>query len=458
MSILAPDIMGPPVADVTVLPADPAYVIYTSGTTGRPKGVQVHRGGVANLLAKLERAGIYRSAHGRVACNAGMSFDASVQQWVRVCRGDTLVLVDEELRTDPPRMAEFLRDQAITDLDVTPSHWDLLRAWVNDDAPRGLRVFIGGEPVPEHIWRELAAAPWGDAVNLYGPTECTVDSTAAFVTGDQPHIGRELDGVRALVLDDALRPVPTGETGELHLAGPSLANGYVGRPGLTAERFVPDPRAEGERMYRTGDLVRRRADGALDYLGRVDRQVKLRGFRLELGEVEAVLRRHDDIAAVTVQLADSPTGPALVAYYTVVAGSAPPSADDLRRHTSTWLPDYMVPSAFVVLDAFPLTTNGKMDVAALPAAEQAAFAPEGGDVPSTPAEELIAAVWVEVLGVAAVSATDDFFALGGHSFSAIRVASAIRDRLGVEIPTTDVYRHSRLGDLARHVEDISTSL
>ncbi|MFV8131639.1 non-ribosomal peptide synthetase [Streptomyces syringium] len=450
----------------------PAYVIYTSGSTGTPKGVETTRGGVASLVSGLEAAGMYAEEPRVVAWNASVSFDASVQQWARVCRGDTLVVLGEEERTDPARLCEVLDRHGVHDLDLTPSHWHLLRADLLVRAAEGrrLRLFMGGEPVPGPTWRELAAERAGgrlEALNLYGPTECTVDATATWIEGGSPHIGHPLPGVRAHVLDAALRPVADGAEGELFLAGAGVAAGYVGRPALTATRFVADPfAADGTRMYRTGDKVRRRADQALEYLGRIDRQVKIRGYRVELGEIEAALATHPGVATAVVTLHSSPAAGEQLAAYLVAAdgtkGSAAVAAaspDALREHLAKTLPQYMLPTAYVTLDVLPLTVNGKVDLAALPAPEQAADAAPSDDAaqdhaPDGEVETLIADVWSEVLGRAHIRADDDFFALGGHSLIALRVVARLKKQLGIAVSSREVYRHPRLRDLAQHVETV----
>ncbi|WP_336214988.1 non-ribosomal peptide synthetase [Nonomuraea sp. LPB2021202275-12-8] len=419
---------------------DVAYVLYTSGSTGRPKGVAVSRGGVAALLASLEQAGVYPAEPARVGWNASMSFDASVQQWIRVCRGDTIVLLGEEVRADPPALAAFLRDHDLAELDVTPSHWAALR---DDLLPgRPPRLLMGGEPIPGDMWRELAAAGDPPAVNLYGPSECTVDATAATVAGSRPHIGRPLPGVRAYVLDRHLRPA---EDGELFIAGAGVAHGYVNRPALTAQRFLPDAVArDGSRMYRTGDHVRWDADGNLIFLGRLDRQIKVRGHRIEPGEIEAVLAERPEVTRAVV----TRRGDALVAYYTGV--ETPGRA--LREQLARRLPEYLVPAAFAWVPEFPRTVSGKLDLGALPDPP-----PDAGAGPPVegPVEELIAKVWSGVLGLDRVLADDDFFALGGHSLVALKVVSRVRDHFGVVLPTKDVYRHPRLRDLAAHVARLS---
>lgn len=455
-----------PAPPVPVSARTPAYVIYTSGSTGVPKGVETTRGAVAALVAGLEEAGLYDHGHRVVAWNASVSFDASVQQWARVCRGDTVVVLGEAERTDPALLRAVLDEHGVHDLDLTPSHWPLLRddLLVRAAEGRRLRLFMGGEPVPEGTWRELAAAHDArrlEAVNLYGPTECTVDATAAWIEDFAPHIGRPLPGVRCHVLDAALRPVPFGEEGELYLAGRQLAVGYVNRPALTATRFVADPfAADGTRMYRTGDLVRRRPDNSLEFRGRSDRQVKLRGHRMELGDIEAALTTHPGVAAAVVTLhSGTAAGEQLAAYYvaaTGAAGDTPATGTltpgTLRAHLAAALPQFMLPTAYLALDALPLTVNGKVDLAALPAPEPATADPDSA--PQSEAETLIAAVWSEVLGREHIRADDDFFAMGGHSLIALRVVARLKKQLGVAMSAREVYRHPRLRDLARHVESL----
>ncbi|MFJ2766646.1 non-ribosomal peptide synthetase [Streptomyces sp. NPDC087300] len=452
--VLAPDAATVfPTPEATVSPGTPAYVIYTSGSTGRPKGVTVTRGGVAHLMGSLERGGIYPDTPGRVAWNASVSFDASVQQWVRVCRGDTLVLLAEELRAEPEALAAHLTRHDVTDLDATPSHWIALRDQVTAAAAtlpdRPLRLLLGGEPVPPAMWAdltELAGRGIVRAVNLYGPTECTVDATAAWVGGDAAHIGAPLPGVGAHVLDDALAP---STEGELYLTGDGLAQGYWRRAALTAERFVASPFGPaGSRMYRTGDRVRRRADGGLDYLGRADQQVKVNGFRVEPGEIEAALTDHPDVGAGVVAVRQDATGAAL-AGYVVARPGATLDLTGLRAWLGERLPAHMVPS-LTSLAELPYGVGGKVDRAALP--EPAPAADEGpgdGALPEGEFEVTVAEAWQEVLGRDRVLATDDFFAMGGHSLMALRVVANLKRRLGVVIPTKLVYQYPALRDLAR---------
>ncbi|MFD6891546.1 amino acid adenylation domain-containing protein [Streptomyces sp. NPDC059957] len=460
--LTAPDgTPDPAYAPVAVSADTLAYVIYTSGSTGRPKGVEIGRAAASALLAELEGADIAATDGGRVGWNASPSFDASVQQWVRICRGDTLVMIDEETRADPALLARFVDEQALTDLDITPSHaeplLDLLSA---DGGPRPLTLLIGGEAVGPELWRRLAekgAQGVLRTVNLYGPTECTVDSTAGWIDGaDEPHIGSVLPGLRMRVLDEKLNPVAEGDSGELYLAGPRVGRGYRRRPALTAERFTADSGADasyGGRMYRTGDLVRLLPDGRLGYLGRADGQVKLRGHRIELPEIEAALTAVDGVAEAAVLLLDEVHGaPGLVAYYRATTGTVTKGA--LREHLGAALPAYMLPAAFVALDRFPTTTNGKLDRAALPA--PAAASPERAPAAEglTRSQELIAGVWAAVLGASSVGPDDNFFKLGGHSLLAIKLVSRVRAELGVALPVKAVYANPRLRDLASHLDTL----
>ncbi|MGW2836669.1 non-ribosomal peptide synthetase [Streptomyces sp. NPDC001493] len=445
-------------APVAVGPGTLAYVIYTSGSTGRPKGVEIGRGAASLLLRELEEAGAAAGQGRRVGWNASPSFDASVQQWVRLSRGDTLVMIDEETRRDPALLAAFVDAQRLTDLDITPSHADpLLDLLTPDGGPRPLTLLVGGEAIGPVLWDRLVAAHRSgllNAVNVYGPTECTVDATAGWIDEPgEPHIGAVLPGLRMRLLDERLLPVGAGGAGELYLAGPRVARGYRRSPGLTAQRFVADPfGAPGDRMYRTGDRCRLLPDGRLVHLGRLDGQVKLRGHRIEVQEIEAVLSRAGGAAEAAVILGEDAGGnPCLIAYHRGGDAAA------LRAAAAAVLPAYMTPSAFVAVDRFATTPSGKLDRSVLPARIEAAGttgeAPEGEGVEGR-AEELIARVWAHVLGAASISPDDNFFKLGGHSLLAIKLVSRVRAELSLALPVKAVYAHPKLRDLAAHIEEL----
>ncbi|GAA2640432.1 hypothetical protein GCM10010399_87530 [Dactylosporangium fulvum] len=411
-------------------PDHPAYVIYTSGSTGRPKGVLVPHRTVVNLFHShrhriLGPAAARLGRPLRVAHNWSFAFDASWQPLLALLGGDELHLVTDEPRRDPQLLAALLRDNGIDVIEVAPSHLEQLLAAGFDAA--GLAVLgVGGEAVPDPLWAAMAALPHTESYNFYGPTECTVDAVVQRVK-EVPRalIGRPVANTALYVLDARLRPVPPGVAGELYIGGAQLALGYLGRPGLTAGRFVADPfsGAAGSRLYRTGDVVRWTPDGRIDYLGRADDQVKIRGHRVEPGEVAVVLAEHPQVAQAVV-VAD---GGRVVAY---VVGAADPA--ELRAWAGQRLPAYLVPSAVVPIAAVPLTVNGKLDRAALPRPSYATGRPPAG-----PAEERLAALFAETLGLESVGAEDSFFDLGGDSIAAMRLATRARAE-GVDLRLADL--------------------
>ncbi|MFJ4283643.1 amino acid adenylation domain-containing protein, partial [Streptomyces massasporeus] len=435
-----------PLPDAALTPQDPAYVIYTSGSTGRPKGVVVSHAGVASMAAAHRERFGGGPGH-RVLQFSSPSFDASIWEMLTtLLTGSALVLAPTERLAAGEPLAALLAEQRVTHATLPPV---VLAAMGEARLPDGMTLVTAGEALSAEL-----VDRWSDGrrmVNAYGPTESTVCATMSSPlrpgTG-LPGIGRPITNTRIYVLDGALRPVPPGVPGELHLTGAGLAHGYLHRPGLTAERFVADPfGAPGARMYRTGDLVRWTADGELDYLGRADDQVKIRGFRIELGEVESVFARHETVAQVTVVAReDRPGDKRLVAY--VVPADADAGADpaELRAHTAASLPDYMVPAAVVLLDALPVTPNGKLDRRALPAP---GFAGLGeGRAPRTPREAALCALFAEVLDLEQVSVDDSFFDLGGHSLLATRLISRIRTDLGVELTVRSLFEAPTVAALA----------
>ncbi|WP_460021908.1 amino acid adenylation domain-containing protein, partial [Methylobacterium phyllosphaerae] len=435
-------------------PEHPAYVIYTSGSTGRPKGVVVAHSAIVNRLDWMQAAyGL--DASDRVLQKTPVSFDVSVWEFFwPLIEGARLVIARPEGHKDPDYLAALIEARQITTIHFVPS---MLQVFVQGAAAarcRSLRrVICSGEALPQELATELRAILDVPLHNLYGPTEAAVDVTFWQCRPDETSatvpIGRPIWNTRLYVLDEGLSPRPIGAPGELYIAGSGLARGYLNRPGLSAERFVADPHgAPGSRMYRTGDLARWRADGVLEFLGRADHQVKIRGFRIEPGEIEAVLARHPDVAQVAVVAReDGPGDRRLVAYVVGRTGGAV-DGSALRRHAGEHLPDYMVPSAVVVLEALPLTPNGKLDRRALPAPDGEAYTSGTYEAPRGHVEEVLARIWSEVLRVERVGRHDNFFELGGHSLLAVRVLERMR-REGLHGDVGMLFTTPSLSALAR---------
>ncbi|MGW1598640.1 amino acid adenylation domain-containing protein [Streptomyces sp. NPDC002343] len=433
-------------------PAHPAYVIYTSGSTGTPKGVVVtHRGLAAFAAAAAER---YAAGPGdRVLQFASPSFDASVLELCVSLLGGAALVTGEEGPLVGERLAEVLAEREISHTLIPPAALATVPPETAAALPRLRTLIVGAEACPADLvdtW-----APGRRMINSYGPTEATVVAswTGPLTPGTgTPSIGRPAGATRVQVLDAALRPVPPGVTGELYVCGPGLARGYLGRPGLTAQRFLPDPSgAPGERMYRTGDLVRWTADGRLRFAGRADDQVKLRGYRIEPGEIESALRRSPLVRDAAVVVRAEPAGaPARLVAYVVPAqpsGTAALPVGELRLHLAGLLPPHMVPSVFVPLERLPLTPNGKTDRRALPAPGPAQAADGPRTAPRTDTERRIARIWADVLGIEEVGADDNFFALGGDSILSMQVVSRLR-RDGLHVATRDLFTHQTVADLA----------
>ena len=440
-------------------PDDLAYVIYTSGSTGRPKGVMVAHAPVANcILYMQERMPLV--AADRLLQKTPYGFDASVWEffWPLIV-GAQLVIARPDGHRDPAYLVRVIRARAVTVLQAVPS---LLEVFVSEpgvEECRSLRqIYSGGEALSADLLARLLDLGAQQTYNVYGPTEATMHASMwrASRQADKAPIGRPVGNARFYVVDALAEPTGLGVAGELWIGGEVLALGYWERADLTAERFLPDPWSgtPGARVYRTGDLVRHLPDGNLAYLGRIDHQVKLRGQRIEPGEIEAQLRRHPAVGQVVVVLLGADRGgaqgePRLVAYVVPSQGAAP-EASELRAFLAAGLPDTMVPKAFVMLDLLPTMPSGKVDLKALPAPDPAAAEIHQGA--RTPTEEIVAAIWCEVLDRAAVGVAEDFFALGGHSLLATRVGARIRAAFGIELPLRALFEATTIERLARVIE------
>ncbi|MEH2621948.1 amino acid adenylation domain-containing protein/non-ribosomal peptide synthase protein (TIGR01720 family) [Bradyrhizobium sp. AZCC 1719] len=429
-----------------------AYVIYTSGSTGRPKGVMIPHRGIMNL-AEAQLAQLPLAPTDRILQFASISFDAAVWDVVMSWRvGAALVLAEPRDLMPGEPLRDLLIRQRITTVLLPPTALAALPAAALPDLTT---LIVGGEACSAEMLR-----PWlsgRSVLNAYGPTEASVCTTMFLCAGDRrPPIGRPLPNARIYVLDQQMEPVPVGVAGELYIGGAGLARGYLLRPGLTAERFVPNPFADGERLYRTGDLVRWRADGELDFLGRLDTQVKLRGFRIELGEIEATLLSDANVAQAVVVAREDAAGKRLVAYVVprqdAMKDATPDAAFDLgelRRQLQHKLPDYMVPAALVKLDQLPLTPNGKLDRNALPAPDRHREAEH--QPPRNPVETVLAGLFAEILGLERVGINENFFELGGDSIQSIQVVSRAR-AAGVAITPRQIFQYQTVATLAHVAE------
>jgi amino acid adenylation domain-containing protein len=436
---------------------DLAYLIYTSGSTGKPKGVEISHHALLNFLCSMGREPGFGPDDVLVAVTT-LSFDiAGLELFLPLISGGKVVIASREVASDGGRLGELLAASGATFLQATPATWRLLleSGWKGRQDPalnRGrLTALCGGEAWGAELAEQLLER-CERLYNVYGPTETTIWSTMARVeAGRPPSIGRPLANTEVYVLDRRLQPVPVGAAGELYIGGAGLARGYRKRPALTAERFLPSPFGAGQRLYRTGDLARFRSDGQLEYLGRVDQQVKVRGFRIEPGEVEAALLRQPGISRAAVVARDAGQGDRRLVAYLVAEGDAP-EVSQLKTELRGQLPEYMVPSAIMFLDGFPLTPNGKLDRKALPAPEPAAGGSAGRE-PQTPVELELARIWREVLGLERVSLEADFFEAGGHSLLGTRLAARVREVMGVELPLRAFFQARTLESMAALVEE-----
>lgn len=452
MATLSEDNLGLPVQ-----PRQLAYSLYTSGSTGRPKGVQIEREALVNFLHGIQ-AHARLTEDDRLLAVTTLGFDIAVLElFLPLLHGACVVLSQREQALQPAALIRLLESQAVSVMQATPATWQMLLDYPSQ-AWQGLRVLCGGEALPGELAERLLARGV-QLTNVYGPTETTVWSAAQAVERVDAAvvpIGRPLANNRLYILDDYLQPQPPGVAGELYIGGAGLARGYAGRPGLTATAFVPNPFARpeapgvgfGSRLYRTGDLARYRADGSVEFLGRRDFQVKLRGFRIELGEIEAALTAHGEVQQAVVAVRQAPGGQeTLVAY---LRASPELAVESLGDHLRERLPAYMLPTAFVRLDGFPLNANGKVDRRALPA--PAWGASEALTPPASDSERRLAAIWTEVLGVSAISRQDELFALGAQSLQLVRIQARVISEFACEVALAELFAHPRLCDMARLIE------
>jgi acyl-coenzyme A synthetase/AMP-(fatty) acid ligase len=428
-------------------------VLYTSGSTGQPKGVMIEQRSLTNYLSWVTDHLLSESVH-YLPVVTRLSFDAALKQlFAPLFSGKAVWFLPQDVIADPERLLHALRSKSKVGLNCVPSLWKELLHLLQD-APASMEkgiltdLFVGGEALSSTLVQEsLEVIPDLHIHNLYGPTEATANTSCARVlSAEDILIGYPLANTRVYVLDQQMQPVPLGVPGELYIGGMGLARGYLQQPALTAERFVPDPWSgqPGARLYRSGDRVRYRADGQLEYLGRMDRQVKLRGYRIELGEIEAALLEHEGLAAAAVLALPMPSAEQHLVGYLQWKPEGAHAIEQVRQMLNKRLPAYMIPSQWVELEALPLLPNGKLDRLALPAPESLTSEQEkkiSYVAPQTPQQEMLVAIWKDVLGRDLVGIQNNFFELGGHSLLATRVISQIRRLLHIELPIRILFEH-----------------
>jgi amino acid adenylation domain-containing protein len=443
-------------------PENLAYVIYTSGSTGQPKGVQIQHCGVVSFLNSMrQQPGISRED--TLLSVTTLSFDiAALEIFLPLIVGARVIMVSREVAADGRDLLQQLERVKPTIMQSTPATWKMLleAGW---HGSKSLKILCGGEMLLPGLATRLiekSASVW----NMYGPTETTIwSATHNIIPGAGPvSIGRPIDNTQIYILDSHLEPVPAGIPGELYIGGVGLARGYLNRPDLTAEKFVPSlfSQEPGARLYRTGDLARYRRDGNLEVLGRIDHQVKVRGFRIELGEIESVLTKHPDIQQAVVTAQEDDGGDRRLVAYIVAKQEPVATATELRSFIRAKLPDYMVPSLFVTLDALPLTPNGKINRQALVARPPGVSEPlEAGKKPRNPLELELLRIWEDVLHVKSIGVSDNFFDLGGHSLVAVRLFAQIEKRFETKLPLATLFRAPTIEQLARylHQEELTPS-
>ncbi|ETS29612.1 amino acid adenylation enzyme/thioester reductase family protein [Photorhabdus khanii NC19] len=447
------------------LPHHLAYVIYTSGSTGRPKGVMVeHSSIVPKLLTLSHTLGINRASHILQFCH--FSFDVSVSElFCPLISGATLHLIDNESRQNVTQFWALCKQQGITHMSLPFQYWNsLTEIGFPDHNSSLLSICIGGEKIPADAinrWMESRAGSI-KLVNCYGPTETTITATLYCPERHDKYIdsiGRPLDDTRIYLLDKYQRPVPLGAIGEIYIGGNGVSRGYLNQPQMTAEHFMADPFSSqpGARMYKSGDLARYYPDGGIEYIGRNDHQVKIRGFRIELGEIEQLLTSHPVVyETAVIARRDIDDIPRLVAYLTLKQGEEIPQlAEILRQYLSASLPDYMVPSAFVVLAHLPLTPNGKLDRQALPIPIDTDYEQQVYAAPQNELEEILAEIWSALLNIERIGRNDDFFVLGGHSLSMVKLISILQSEIGYKIPMSNLFKYSTLKSMSEYLYRLS---
>lgn len=446
----------PPESQVTA--QNLAYVIYTSGSTGQPKGVEITHGGLANLVSWHCRA-FHVTPEDRASHQAALGFDAAVWEiWPYLAAGATVYIPDESLRNDPEALRDWLVTEriSITFLPSPLAERMLLLGWPRQTA---LRVLLTGA---DTLYRRPDPKLPFTLVNNYGPTECTVVATSGPVapgetTARPPSIGRPIDNTEVYILDDEMREVPSGTTGQLYIGGPGLARGYHNRPELTSQVFVRNPFSSqpGDRLYRTGDLARYLSNGEIEFLGRVDEQVKIRGFRVEPNEIVRTLDEHSGVAASTVVARENQSGEKWLLAYVVLARESTVTAAELREHLRKQLPDYMVPVTFVRMESLPLTVNGKVDRKELPAPNATnTLRDEEFVSPSSLVEQRLATIIASLLRVDRVGANDNFFLLGGHSLLGTQLIAKVNQAFGVELTLLQLFDHPNLADMSAQIEEL----
>jgi amino acid adenylation domain-containing protein len=444
-------------SESSVKPADLAYIIYTSGSTGQPKGVEIPHSGLSNLVAWHQRA-FQVTAADRASALASLGFDAAVWElWPYLASGASVHIPEELVRSDARALRDWMVSQGITiSFAATAMAENLMQLeWPNSSALRFL--LTGADTLKKYPSPRLPFA----LVNNYGPTEGTVVSTSGVIaptssTNQPPSIGRPIEGVQIYILDDHQKPVAEGAAGEIYIGGAGLARGYRNRPDLTAERFVPNPFSTdaGARLYRTGDLARWLPDGQIAFLGRADEQVKIRGYRVEPSEIATVLGQHAAVrTSVVVAREDVPGEKELVAYVVLAAG-AKLNAGEIRDHLRKRLPDYMVPAEFVAIASVPVTANGKLDRAALPAANGSRPHTEAYVEPRTAVEEELVKILAPLLKLDRVGVNDNFFLLGGHSLLGTQLIARISETFGVELTLLKLFDHPTVAEMSSEIEDL----